>query len=143
MARFMTTVESTLPQEAAFDYMADFSNTRLWDPSVSRADRLGDGPIGTGSAFGVVTRFAGRDLELQYEIVEYDPPRRVVLEARRPGLASRDTITVDPTADGSVVRYDAQVLLSGARRLLDPLVQRVFDRVGAKAEAGMRSALNP
>ena len=143
MARFVTTIESTLPQEEAFDYLADFSNTRLWDPSVSRAERQDDGPLGTGSAFTLVTRFAGRNVELRYEIVEHDPPRRVGLEARRPGLTSRDTITVDPTTDGSVVHYDAQVVLSGARRLLDPLVQRLFDRVGAKAEAGMRSALNP
>jgi hypothetical protein len=143
MARFVTTIESTLTQEAAFDYMADFSNARIWDPGVSRADRLDDGPVGAGSEFVLVARFAGRDVELRYEIVEHEPPRRVVFEARRPGLVSRDTITVDPTAAGAAVHYDAQLVLSGARRLLDPLVQRIFDRVGAKAEAGMRSALNP
>jgi hypothetical protein len=143
VARFVRTIESTPSQEEAFDHLADFSNTRAWDPNVSRADRLDDRPIGAGSAFSLVTGFARRDVEFRHEIVGHDPPRRVVLEAGRPGLASRDTITVDPTADGSVVHYDAQVGLSGARRILDPLVQRVVDRVGAKVEAGMRSALNP
>ena len=38
--------------------MADFSNARFWDPSVSGA-RKDDGPIGLGSAFAIVARFAG------------------------------------------------------------------------------------
>ena len=107
MARYVTTIESALPQVEAFAYMADFANARLWDPSVSEARRVGEAPIGIGSAFDLVARFGGRDVPLRYEIVEYDSPRRVVLEARRPGFVSRDTITVEPAANGSVVHYDA------------------------------------
>jgi hypothetical protein len=143
MARFVTKIESTLPPEEAFAYMADFSNARVWDPSVSRADRVGDGPLGAGSEFDVVARFAGRDVELRYRIVEHDPPQRVVLEAPGRGFGSRDTITVEAAANGSIVGYDARLTFSGARRLLDPVVQRFFNHVGARAEAGLRSALNP
>ena len=143
MARFVTEIESTLPPDEAFAYMADFSNARVWDPSVSRAERLEAGPIGPGSKFDLVARFAGRDVQLRYEIGAYDPPREVVLEARRPGFVSRDTITVAAAEPGCVVRYDARLEFSGVRRLFDPLAQRMFDRVGAEAERGMREALNP
>lgn len=143
MARYVTTVESALSPEEAFAYMADFSNAGEWDPSVSEARRAGDGPIGTGSTFDLVARFGGRDVPLRYEVVEYEPPRRVVVEARRPGFVSRDTITVAPGANGSEVRYDARLDFGGIRRLLDPLMQRIFDRVGAAARAGMQKALNP
>src|SRR4051794_39728831 len=142
MARYVTTVRSTLPPAEAFAYMADFSNTRLWDPSVGEARRVGDAPIGTGSAFELVARFAGRDVPLRYEIVEYDAPRRVVLEARRPGFVSRDTITVEPAGDGSVVHYDAMLTFGGVGRLADPVMQRIFDRIGARATLGMQAALN-
>ena len=143
MARFVTEIESPLPPEEAFAFMADFSNARVWDRSVSRAERLEAGPIGMGSRFDLVARFAGRDVQLRYEIVEYDAPRRVVLAARRPGFVSRDTISVAPADHGSVVRYDALLAFSGLRRLFDPVMQRIFDRVGAGAERGMRKALNP
>ncbi len=143
MARFVTEIESSLPPDDAFAYMADFTNARVWDPSVSRAERLEPGPIGAGSRFDLVARFAGRDVELRYEIVEYDPPRAVALEARRPGFVSRDTITVAAAERGSLVRYDARLEFSGIRRLLGPFMQRVFDRVGADAEQGMRKALDP
>jgi len=143
MARFVTEIESTLPPDEAFAYMADFSNARVWDPGVSRAERVEAGPIGPGSKFDLVARFSGRDVQLRYEIVAYDPPRRVVLEAWRPGFVSRDTITVAAAEHGCVVRYDARLEFSGVRRLFDPLAQRMLDRVGAEAERGMKEALNP
>jgi hypothetical protein len=142
MARYVTTIKSALPQAEAFAYMADFANARVWDPSVSEARRVGEPPVGIGSEFDLVARFGGRDVPLRYEVVEYDSPRRVVLEARRPGFVSRDTITVERAGNGSVVHYDATLALSGVGRLFDPVTQRIFDRVGARASLGMQTALN-
>ena len=120
MARYLTTIESALPQVEAFAYMADFANARLWDPSVSEARRVGEAPIGIGSAFDLVARFGSRDVPLRYEIVEYDSPRRVVLEAQRPGFVSRDTITVEPAGNGSVVQYDATLAFGGLGQAARP-----------------------
>jgi hypothetical protein len=142
MARYVTKIESALPQAEAFAYMADFANARVWDPSVSEARRVGDAPVGLGSAFDLVARFGGRDVPLRYAIVEYDSPRRVVLEAQRPGFVSKDTITVEPAGNGSAVHYDATLAFTGAGRLFDPVMQLIFNRVGARATIGMQAALN-
>ena len=143
VARYTTAIPSTLAPADALAYMADFSNARFWDPSVGQATRIGDGPVGLGSEFALVARFAGRDVPLTYEIVEYEPAARVVLEARS-GFVSRDTIAVEAApGGGSVVHYDALLAFSGAGRLFDPLMQLVFNRVGAKAKAGLERALNP
>jgi len=142
VARYLTKIESALPQVEAFAYMADFTNARVWDPSVNEACRVGEVPVGLGSEFDLVARFGGRDVPLRYEIVEYDSPRRVVLEAQRPGFVSRDVITVEPAGNGSVVHYDATLTFGGVGRLLDPVMQRIFNRVGARATLGMQTALN-
>jgi hypothetical protein len=142
MVRYVTRIESALPQVEAFAYMADFANAPLWDPSVSEARRVDEATIGIGSAFVLVARFGWRDVPLCYEIVEYDSPRRVALEAKRPGFVSRDTITVEPAANGSVVHYDATLAFGRVGRLLDPIMQHIFNRVGARATVGMRTALN-
>jgi len=142
MARYIAEIRSKLAPADAFAYMADFSNARFWDPSVASARHENDRPIGLGSSFAVVARFARRDVELTYAIVEYEPPTRVVLEARR-SFVSLDTITVEPDGEGSLVRYDALLAFGAVGRLFDPLMQRAFDRVGAKAKAGLETALNP
>lgn len=143
MARYSATIASRLAPADAFAYMADFANAQFWDPSVSRAVREGNGPLGLGSTFALVARFAGRDVPLTYAIVEYEPPAKVVLEARR-GFVSRDTIAVEEAAGGgSLVHYEALLAFSGIARLADPLMQLVFNRVGEQAKAGLDTALNP
>ena len=143
MARYVTRIESRLSPTDSFAYMADFSNARFWDPSVSAAERTSDGPLALGSTFHLVSRVAGRDVPLDYTIVAYEPAHRVVLEARRPGFVSRDTITFEAAATGSIVNYDALLELAGVRRLFDPLLQRIFNGIGGRATRGMQAALNP
>jgi hypothetical protein len=142
MTSYATEIRSTLPPAQAFAYMADFANARVWDPSVSSAARQGEGAIALGTAFDVTTRFARRSLELTYTIVEFEPPVRVVLEARRK-FVSRDTVTVAPDGTGSLVRYEAVLAFGPVGRLFHPVMQRVFDRIGEQARAGLVAALNP
>ena len=142
MSRYVTEIRSQLAPAAAFAYMADFANARFWDPSVSSAQQQGGGPVGLGTSFDVVARFAKRNVELTYTIVEFAPPTRVVLQARR-SFVSRDTITVVPDGEGSLVRYEAVLAVGATRRLFEPVMQRVFNRRGEKAKAGLERALNP
>jgi uncharacterized protein YndB with AHSA1/START domain len=143
MAQYRTTIESTWSPQKAFDYLSDFGNTRHWDPSVARARKLGDDPVRGGSAFLVVTRFRGHDIELQYRITEYQPGRRVVLTAETPRLRSVDEITFEPAdaGSGSRVTYNADLALKGPYRLADPLLQRAFNRLGDAAAAGLEREL--
>jgi hypothetical protein len=143
MAHFSCTVPSRLPAADVFAYMASFDHARDWDPSVTQALRVGDEPLAVGVGFELVARFAGRSVPLRYTITEYDAPRRVVLEAQRPGFTSRDTITVTDDGHGSLVSYDAQLLFHRAGRLADPVLQRVFRHVGRRAQEGLTRALNP
>jgi hypothetical protein len=144
VAKYRTTIESTWSPQAAFEYLSDFGNTRQWDPSVARAHKLGDDPVGHGSAFQVVTRFWGREFELEYRITEYRPGERVVMTAETPRLRSVDEITFEPTAAGgeTCVTYDATLTLNGPYRLADPLLQRAFNRLGDAAAAGLARELN-
>lgn len=143
MARYVTTIHSSLAPEESFAYLANFENTRFWDPSVSEARREGDGEVGLGAVFDLVARFGRRDVPLRYMIVFYEAPRRVVLEAKGRGFISRDTIEVAATMGGSIVDYDAVLAFSGPGRLAEPVMQLVFTRVGEKAAAGLKRALNP
>ena len=143
MARYVTAIESTLSPAEAFAYMADFANALHWDPSVVEASRSTEGPLGEGSAFDLVVKFGGRRLAMKYELVAYDEPRSFTVESRQKSFTSRDTVTVAPVAAGSTVHYDAVLEFSGGGRALDPIMQLLFNRTGAKAAAGMRAALNP
>ena len=143
MAHYRTAIDSHLAPADAFAYMVSFDNALQWDPSVVATERLTAGPIGVGSAFRVVSKFAGREVPLRYEITAMDPDSRVVLEAWNASFGSIDTITVVPSGAGSRVTYDARLVPKGMMRLGDPLLHLVFQRVGRAADASLRVHLNP
>lgn len=121
--------------------MAEFANVREWDPTVVEARPLQEGEPTVGSRFFVRVHWLGRDLELAYEITEFEPPRRLVLRAENATSVSEDTVEVEPHGEGSALTYDARVNLKGPARLLDPLLGLAFRRLGDNAAAGLRREL--
>jgi hypothetical protein len=144
MARYRTTVESTKSPEEAFDYLAEFSNAREWDPGIVEAANLTGDPVGSGSRFRLVSRFLGRRVPLEYRITEYERPTRVVLVADEASIRSTDEIRVAAAGGGSRVTYEADLRLkTPLGGVMDPLLALAFRRIGARAAAGLREALNP
>ena len=91
--------------------------------------------------FGVQVMPSGlKSFVIQYRTPD-GRPRRVVLEARRSGIVSTDTITVDWVGPGSRVHYMAVLDGRGVLRLAAPLISRAFHRMADRAAAGLRRAL--
>lgn len=143
MAHYQTSFATPTSAETAFDYLSRFSTTAEWDPGVVEARDLTPGPVGVGSAFEVVSTFLGRRVLLRYEIIEFDAPNRVVLQAENASVRSTDTISCQPGADGStVVGYDAVLEPRGAGRLLSPLFAVAFQRIGDRAARSLRASVD-
>ncbi len=142
MARYVASLVTARPLEEVFDYLADFSTTAEWDPGVVSASRVGDGDVGLGSRFDLVTQFMGRTTELSYEIVAFDRPRLVTLRGENATVVSLDTITFEASGEGTRLTYDADLTLKGALRLGDPLLKLVFGRIGDAAVGGLSKRLD-
>jgi carbon monoxide dehydrogenase subunit G len=139
MARFVDVIDLPVPIEDAFDFLADFSRTAEWDPGVVSGERLTPGSIGLGSRFRVVVSFLGRRLPMEYEICAYERPTRLVLVGGDDALRSIDELTFVPREGGTRLTYEARLELSGIRRLADPLLDAIFQRVGGAAARGLRA----
>jgi hypothetical protein len=125
-----------------FGYMARFSNASEWDPGVQRAQDLQPGPPRQGNAYRLVVRFLGRAFPLDYEIVEIDAPRRVVLQAENSLVRSTDIIEVAPAVGGGTqLTYSATLRPKGPAALMAPFISLGFRRVGDRAAAGLRAKL--
>lgn len=141
MALYMTSFDVAAAPEPAFDFLADFSNTRLWDPSVPQATRLDSGPIGLGSHFEVGVNFLGTTSSMTYEITRFDRPKILVLEATTPWLTSEDEIAFVETPRGLHVSYCARLTLAPLFRLGDPALQFLFEFSGDRSRDGLKEAL--
>lgn len=143
MARYTTTINSSLSAPQAFAYMAAFENVADWDPGVRSAKRITDGSPHLGTRFDVVASFMGRGLPLRYEITRFEDGSTFVLTAETSTLRSVDTVTVVADGSGSRVTYDADLVLKGALKIFDPSLRLAFRSIGNKARDGLRRVLNP
>ena len=138
MARYVDAIDLPIPIEEAFDYLADFSRTAEWDPGVEEAVRLTAGKIEVGSRFRVIVSFLGNRIPLEYRIEELERPTRLVLSGGDSSMTSVDEITFVARPGGTRVTYEARVDLVGFRRLAEPIVDILFQRVGRLAVRGLR-----
>ena len=94
MARYISSIRTSRSNVDAFEYMADLKNFEQWDPGVRSVTQVDGDGAGSGASFDVVVDALGRGLTLRYRTTHFDPPRRVVVEARSRLFTSIDQIDV-------------------------------------------------
>ena len=142
MANYNATVVSSKTLEEAFEYMADFRTAPEWDENTVSSKLLTADLFVVGARYDVVTKFAGRDMDLTYETAEIDRPHRIVLKSQNGSTEIKDTMTFRETAQGTEVTYDANIAPQGLVKLLDPVLTLIFKRVGDKAVKGLKRELD-
>jgi carbon monoxide dehydrogenase subunit G len=146
MATLRERIDTNLPLDEAFGFVADFGNAARWDPGVASSERIdvgpGAGPVGTGSRFRLGVRMGGRITPMDYEITTWDPPHRVVLEGAGSGVSAVDDIRFQATPSGTRIDYVADIRLRGLLRLLSPFAGGAFATIARNARQGMQRALD-
>jgi len=135
-------IETALPLQDAFDFIADFSNAAHWDPGVATAVRLDRGPIREGTRVRLGVRMAGRVAPMDYVVTTWQPPIRVVLTGAGSGVAAVDDIRFETTPTGTRIDYTADIRLRGLLRLAAPFAGGTFERIARDARDGMQRALD-
>jgi hypothetical protein len=143
MARYIAQIRTPRPADEVFGYLADMRNAPEWDPSIRRVVQVeGDGG-GVDAVFDVtLAGVRGRETTFRYRTMSFDPPKVLALRAETQALISYDRVRVTGEGDRSVVVYEADLQLSGWRRMADPLLTRMFDRYGDQAADGLARVLD-
>jgi carbon monoxide dehydrogenase subunit G len=141
MTRIHERIQTALPIEAAFDYVADFATNEEWDPGTDSSIRIDDGPVGTGARYRLDVRMGGRVAPMEYRIREFDRPNRVVLVGSGSGVDAVDDIRFERTDHGTAIDYTADIRLGGVLRFVQPFLGETFAKIGRDAAAGMTREL--
>lgn len=131
------------PLQQVFDYAADFSNSSEWDPGVESSTALLPGPPAVGKKYDLVGHFGPGTIPMRYEVVQWEPTKKVVLEGTGEGFDSIDTMEF--TQDGperTRIDYTAEITLFNALRFLGPLMSYPLRRMGEEALDGLAEQLS-
>lgn len=133
-------ITTTAPADLVFTYLADFSHAEQWDSGTVSCVRIsGDG--GPGTVYRNVSKFAGREVTLDYTVHECQSPRFVVV-GRNDTTTSTDTIVVEPAGEGSIVDYTAEFAFTGLARFLGPVMRPLLDRLGDATASQLQRTLD-
>lgn len=143
MVRLEETIEVTQSLEDTFRYISDFRTIPSWDPGITFAEKRTKGPVGEGTAFELTVSFWGNTIPMTYTITEFTPPYRVVLEGKADNMHALDTITFVKTAQGTHIRYVAELTMLGVGSWFEPLLKPLLVRMGRKTAKGIRDAMAP
>ena len=142
MTKLHERIETTLPIDETFAFIADFANSSRWDPGVATSERIGDGPVGLGARYRLGVRMRGNVVPMEYRITTYEPPTRVVLTGEGSNVSAVDEIRFEATPTGTAIDYTADIRLGGWMRFIQPFVGSAFEKIARDALGGMQRALD-
>jgi hypothetical protein len=91
--------------------------------------------------FRVSVSLLGRCVPREYRITEFERRSRLILSGGNSSLRSIDKITFVSRPGGTRLTYEARLDLAGIRRLADPFLDLLLQRIGLLAVRGLRERL--
>lgn len=122
MARVHGEIVIGRPVDVVFDYVADQSNEPQYNPRMVRAEKITPGPVREGTRFRSAAASMGRAAEMLIEITACDRPARLASATTMRQADISYTLTFEPVAAGTRMRWSGQVRPRGAVKLLGPLI---------------------
>jgi carbon monoxide dehydrogenase subunit G len=74
MATFTVTTFINRPLQEVFDFMTNPANFAQWQSGTKSAKWASEGPVGVGSIFNSFSEMMGREMKMDLEITQWDPP---------------------------------------------------------------------
>jgi hypothetical protein len=129
------------PPEEVFAFVSDARNRPSWDDSVESEELTSAEPIGVGSTVRTRMRSMGRDYEIDWEIVEHEPPSRQQIESTSGPFST--TLVYDLTGgpNATSVRFSVTGRPRGLLRVMQPLIARSTQRNLDNAFARLKEVL--
>ena len=125
MAHISGEVTIDAPVEEVFDLVADERNEPRYNPRIARAEKVSDGPVGTGARFVAEPKGMGARGEMALEVVEYDRPHRLHNVIRSSYMKVDGTLTFEEVDGLTRLRWDWDLGLIGPMRVLSPILSLV------------------
>jgi NAD(P)-dependent dehydrogenase (short-subunit alcohol dehydrogenase family) len=132
------TIDVRRPLHEVFAYVSEFSRIGEWDPAVASGVKLTHGAPGVGTEYDIRLR-AG--FVLRYRVVEFEPDARMLMTVESRLFSAREEIFFDATESGTRIRYVATFDFVAPLAALNRIYPAGMGRVGKRAMAGLKEAL--
>ena len=126
-----TTTQITIerPADLVFIVVADMARNPEWQRAMKSCVWTSEPPIGVGSTYDQVAEFVTRKIVTSFEVVEFEPGRRIRIKSYKSTFPLDITRSVEPLSDyrctvTAIVTGEPSGVLTWFEPLTKPLVAR-------------------
>ena len=138
----LTEIMITRPAAAVAAYAADPSNAPAWYANITSVTWESEPPLRAGSRVAFTARFLGRRLAYTYEITDFSPAERLVMQTAQGPFPMETTYTwqaIDDRSTRMTLRNRGEP--AGFPRLAAPLMAVAMRRANRKDLRKLRAIL--
>jgi uncharacterized protein YndB with AHSA1/START domain len=128
------------PIDEVFDFAANERNEPEYNPEMTLAEMVTQGPIGVGSKFHCVMTGA-RAADMTIEYTEFDRPRRLASTAHLSSMDINGTLLFEPQGQSTKMKWLWNIEPRGFMKLLGPIVRRMGERQELANWTGMKKVI--
>ena len=125
------------PVETVFDFVANQCNEPLYNVEMVSAEKVSDGPIGSGTRFCAVMQSGKRRFPVDIEFTTFERPTRLGSHSVANGMQMDGVLVFEPVGQRTHMTWEWDVHATGAMRLISP----VITWIGRRQEARIWGAL--
>lgn len=126
---------------AVFELLADMGELCEWNPNVRSSRRISGDRFEAGSRYESIIARGPMRMTARSELVTVNLGRKVQYEGSIAGFWSVDSLTFEPSGDGTRITFRNETRAPGWLRPLIPLLNAVFQRQARRAVEGARRYL--
>ena len=128
MVRVHIDIDIDHPPEKVFEFISNFENNPLWQGGMVKCEFLTDGPLTVGSRYQQEARFMGRPVYSTFEVLEYEPNKRIKASSISGSFPITFTRWVEDKAGKARVQALIEGDASGFFKLASPLMRWMVNR---------------
>ena len=142
MASFSHTVELPRPPAEVFPWLLEQDKVPRWTGHLERYEQL-DGALGAGSRVRQVLEISGRTIDVELEIVRYDPPNAAGTRFETNGIKVVTDYSLESTSGGTRLTQSLEAKAGGlTAKMLLPVVQPRLEQKLTEDLERLRSVLS-
>lgn len=116
------------PIDEVFAYAGDPKNDPQWSTAFVDARMTSEGPVGKGSTLVEQLRFLGKRIDIDCEITEYEPGRRLEFSLAAGTNTGVHVRTFEDMGSSTKVTFLTEGDASGLFKIADPMLNKVGNR---------------
>lgn len=134
-------VEIERPIGEVFAFVADERNEPRYNADMLHVRKRTSGPIGVGTSWKVELASHGRITPMTIDVVDFDPPHRLVSHTSIAAMEIDGALTFEPTERGTRMQWEWSLQPRGARRFAWPIVRRMGARQERRIWTNLKALL--